>query len=164
MSSYITFLAQKYRNKGVLIDTNLLLLLVVGNYKRAIIPEFKRTAKYTTDDFDLIVEILEFFKTKVTTPNILTEVDNLARQLPRNDYSAISNVLRDLITNTFERYMPSIDASQLGNYPALGLTDAITFNFPDEVLIITDDFRLYQRLESSNRDAININHIREFRS
>jgi len=164
MSSHVALLAQKYRNKGVLIDTNLLLLVAVGTYERAIIPKFKRTAQYTAEDFDLVVALLRFFKTKITTPNILTEVDNLARQLPETSYNAISDVLRNLITVTFEKYIPSNQASQSNLYPALGLTDSITFEYPDEILIITDDFHLYNRLNKNNRDAININHIREFRS
>jgi hypothetical protein len=162
MSSYISLLAQKYRDKGVLIDTNLLLLIAVGNYNRAIISKFKRTAKFTVDDFDLITQILKFFKTKVSTPNILTEVDNLARQLPSNEYRAISAALRELIANTFERYVPAIEASQSNLYPQLGLTDSIIVEYPTDILIVTDDFSLYQRLER-NRDVININHIREFR-
>jgi hypothetical protein len=164
MSDHIGRLARKYKDKGVLLDTNLLLLFVIGSYRRDIISEFKRTAQYTLADFELVVKILKFFRTKLTTPNILTEVDNLARQLPKNQYAAFSKTLKGIIENTFEKYVSSAEASRSDVYAALGLTDTITHDYPDEILVITDDFELYNRLGSKNRDAININHIREFRS
>ena len=42
-----------------------------------------------------------------------------------------------------------------------GVTDAALVRIADEgVLVMTDDFRLYQYLLSRGRDVINFNHLR----
>ena len=75
-------LIAKYRGKGVLLDTNLMLLLAVGLYKRERISSFKRTDQYTARDFSLVADIISKFDRRITTPHILAETDNLTRQLP----------------------------------------------------------------------------------
>jgi hypothetical protein len=72
----------RYRTAGVLVDTNLLLVYFVGAFDPALIPKFKRTRMYTLEDHPLLVRVLGFFEKVVTTPHILTEVSNLAGQLP----------------------------------------------------------------------------------
>jgi hypothetical protein len=44
-------LIEKHRSKGVLVDTNLLVLLLVGSINKRRIPEFKRTQSFTIEDF-----------------------------------------------------------------------------------------------------------------
>lgn len=153
-------LLQKYKRKGVLFDTNLLLLLAIGMYSTHRIGTFDRTQKYTIEDYGLILRIAKFFDRRVTTPNILTEVDNLARQLDTREYHAIHRVLFDLITTSFEVYLKSSEATQMAVYPAVGLTDCVTMGVSGDVLVITDDFELFGRLSGLGRDCININHIR----
>jgi hypothetical protein len=159
---YPNDLFEKYRTKGVLIDTNLLLLVAIGTYDAARILSWKRTQRYTLDDYALMLRILEFFQRRVTTPNILTEVDNLARQLPEAEHEAISAVLFQLISTSFEVYAQSAIVTQTPMYPVVGLTDCVTMSSADEVLVLTDDFELSNRLASIGRDALNINHIRKF--
>ena len=89
-------LVGKHRNNGLLIDTNLLLLLVVGIYDRRRITSFKRTAAYTPGDFQKIGWLSKQFSQLWATPNILTEVDNLGRQLPSREHLGFSNALRQL--------------------------------------------------------------------
>ena len=81
MSNYIIELLQRYRGKGVLLDTNILLLYFVGAFNPEEIPRFKRTKMFTVEDHDTLVGILGYFEKIVTTPNILTEVSNLSGQL-----------------------------------------------------------------------------------
>jgi hypothetical protein len=45
-------LITKHRGKGVFVDTNLLVLLLVGSVNSARIPNFKRTQDFTIDDFE----------------------------------------------------------------------------------------------------------------
>src|SRR4051812_13958525 len=60
-----------------LIDTNILLLHVVGSWNRALIPSSKRTSVFTEEDFDLLQETLSAYSPLLVTPAILTEVSNL---------------------------------------------------------------------------------------
>jgi hypothetical protein len=160
VASYATTLFRKYKSKGVLIDTNLLLLLVVGTYSMQRVLTFKRTQKYTIDDLDFMFRIIPFFERRFTTANILTEVDNLIRQLPEEEHEAVSTTLSELIASSFEIYVPAADVVQHGLYVDLGLTDCVTVACADERLVLTDDFRLSNTLSSLGRDSLNINHIR----
>src|SRR2546423_13863692 len=109
---YPNNLFEKYKNKGILIDTNLLLLVAVGTYDVSRILTWKRTQKYTLDDYALMLRILGYFERRVTSPNILTEVDNLARQLPEYEHEAISFALSQLISTSFEVYTTSVMVTQ----------------------------------------------------
>ena len=80
MTDDIDALVQRYASRGVLLDSNLLLLLCVGSFRRQEIGRFKRTAQYGACDYDLLVDFLSRFKSVVTTPNVLTEVNGLSNQ------------------------------------------------------------------------------------
>jgi hypothetical protein len=83
MSDYLETMFDKYKAQGILIDSNLMLLIAVGIYNTQRILTFKRTMRYTLDDFELMLRILYRFHRRVTTPNILTEVDNSKQLLLR---------------------------------------------------------------------------------
>lgn len=51
----------KYKNKGALIDSNLLLLYFVGKYEPNLISSYKRTKIYTLQDYRLIDNIVSYF-------------------------------------------------------------------------------------------------------
>lgn len=73
----IDILANKFRQKGILIDTNLLVLLLVGSYNEDMISNFKRTTNYTIEDYRYLKVFLTRFEKHFYTPNILTEITNL---------------------------------------------------------------------------------------
>lgn len=158
---YLDALFAKYRNNGILVDTNLLLLLVVGSYQPERILTFKRTLQYTLDDYALILRVLERFDRRIVTPNILTEVDNLARQLPAAEHDAISQVIFQIVSASFEIHWASAQVTQNDIYPKIGLADCVTMAVArDDILIVTDDFELSNRITAIGCDALNINHIR----
>lgn len=154
-------LLAKYKSKGILIDTNLLLLVAVGTYAPQRILTFKRTLQYTLEDYALILRFLERVDRRVTTANILTEVDNLARQLREDEHFAISEAIFKIVSTSIEIYKPSIEVTHTDAYPKIGLADCVTMAAAvDEILILTDDFALSNRLASIGCDVLNINHIR----
>jgi hypothetical protein len=159
-SSHAQLLLEKYRTKGILIDTNLMLLIIVGAYNPQRVLTFKRTLKYTLGDLALMTRMMNRFGRCVTTPNILTEVDNLARQLPEDEHEAITIASAQLIANSFEVYFPSLSACVDPNYVLLGLTDCTTAMAAKDLLVVTDDFRLSNSLSGLGHDVMNINHIR----
>jgi len=55
---YLEGLIRKHRSAGVVTDTNLLLVLLIGLCDRKMIEKFKRTQKYTAKDFDLLLQLL----------------------------------------------------------------------------------------------------------
>lgn len=62
---------------GYLVDTGLLILLVVGNEDRALIPRFRRLSGYTDQDYDILHNLIRRAGQVLVTPNTLTEVSNL---------------------------------------------------------------------------------------
>ena len=163
MSSRGTDPARGYGSKGILIDSNILLLFFVGLHDRTRIEKFKRTAQFTSEDFELLVDFIRQFKEVVTTPSILTEVSNLLGQLPdKLRYSFYQHFAYGL-KNLDEHYTPSQELGDEKGFPKFGLTDmAILRAASGKYLVLTDDFRLTQYLEGQNIDVINFNHLRTF--
>lgn len=94
MPDHIEHLLVEYRTEGVLVDTNLLLLYVVGVYEPHRIERFKRTSTFTTEDFELLKRLLGHFETVATTPPVLTEVSNFLGHLPKEARRNCTGLLR----------------------------------------------------------------------
>ena len=66
---------RQYRRKGIIVDTNLLLLVLIGGTPS--IAGFKRTSGYTTKDYKLLLNVIDQFEKLISTPHILAEVSTL---------------------------------------------------------------------------------------
>ena len=63
---------------GLLIDTNLLVLLIVGSVNANRIATFKRTSKYSPSGFrELLLNEIRPFKVLYTVAHVMAEVSNL---------------------------------------------------------------------------------------
>ncbi|MGP0093006.1 MAG: PIN domain-containing protein [Xanthobacteraceae bacterium] len=109
----------------VVIDTNLLVLLMVGSASRDYIRKHKRLTEFSTDDFELLVELIGQFSQIVLLPHILAEASSLARQIDNPARSRIQDALGTLIDTTAELPIPSIHGVQRSEFNELGLTDAM---------------------------------------
>ena len=149
--------------RSILLDSNLLVLQIVGSLDRTLIGRHKRTRAFTEEDFVLLTRLLEGKTAIVTTPNILTEVSNLllSGRKDRRD-EALMGFLRQLVELLDEQYVQSETASALDCFSRLGLTDsALVTGCDGGTVLLTTDLGLY--LEATRRDlfAFNFNHIRE---
>ncbi len=161
MLDYIAALIARYRTKGILIDTDLLLLYFVGSYDPAWIGRFKRTITFTPEDFEQLAALIHYFEIVMTTPNVLTEVSNLSNQLPAQVRGLYFQVFGQLTSQFQETYLPSERICGQPPFLRFGLTDAgIIALAPGKYLILTDDFPLANFLQSTDVDVINFNHIR----
>jgi len=157
-------LITRYQKAGVIVDTNLLLLYFVGSYDAAAIPIFKRTRKYTTDDFHLLARFLSLFELVVVTPHILTEVSNLSHQLPEDILHALADVVTVKVQSLRETFRPSSELCRLPQFRTLGLADtAICDVSRSGYLVLTDDFPLSGNLRALGIDVLNFNHLRTIR-
>jgi predicted nucleic acid-binding protein len=163
MKGDLDILLKRYRRKGVLIDTNLLLLWLVGRYDRELIRFHKRTHEFAPEDFDTLCGFLEEFAMLATTPNILTEVSNLAAQMrdPRGAAKFFDQVFTEEVRVLTETYVPSASTMEKSSFRKLGLTDCCIMALAKgKYLLLTDDFRLSQCFESIGGHAVNFNNIR----
>lgn len=163
MKDMINFLFQKYKNKGILVDTNILLLWIVGHVNRNRISKFNRTEQFLPEDYDLLVKLLNYFGQIITTPNILTEVNSLVNQLGEPERSQGLYVLGHLGSRLNELYLKSQEVVQLDRFTKFGLTDCGILKIcPKQYLVLTDDLKLAHYLQTQEVDVLNFNHIRVY--
>ncbi|MEK7724713.1 MAG: hypothetical protein AAB336_10220 [Acidobacteriota bacterium] len=156
MNEYLLNLIQQYKSKGILIDTNLALLYLVGLLDISLIRNFSRTSMFTEEDFERIKKFVDYFDFKVTTPNILTEVSDLIDN--RQD---LQIVLRGYIQIVEELFVESKEVCQEPKFIQFGLADMATLvAAKDSYLVFTDDRPLYGYLVNSGIDAVNLDQIR----
>jgi hypothetical protein len=146
--------------RQIIIDTNLLVLLVVGATQRNLINRHKRTNIFTQEDFDLLLLLLEQYEEVVITPSILTEACNLLAQIGEPDRSRIMQVLGNLTSTYTEVYTPSSDVAKSIHFVRLGLTDCSILELPKELPLITVDLDLYLAAAEAGYKANNFNHLR----
>jgi hypothetical protein len=136
-------------------------LWLIGRHDADQIERFKRTKKYTRDDFALLGRVLTPFRVIVTTPNILTELSNLAGQLSEPLRRDCLMTFAAIIAELEERYVTSTEIAGLDHSPRFGLTDGGVLRLAqDGRLVLTDDFPLANSLQSIGRDVLNFNHLR----
>jgi len=163
MKDFVRSLFQKYKQKGILIDTNILLLWFVGTVNRERISKFNRTERFVPEDYDTLLQILSDFNKIVTTPNILTEVNSLANQLGEPERSQCLSVFAEGVARLNESYLESTEVVRTDNFTKFGLTDCgIATLAKNKYLVLTDDFKLTNYLENIGIDTINFNHIRPY--
>lgn len=156
---------QKYSKIGLIIDTNLLLLYLVGIYDVNLITNFKRTAKYTSEDFNIIDNFLKYFNKVITTPYILSELSNLSLQIKEPKKKDYFIYLIKVLKQYYEEHIAKdtiLDSRELYLLPQIGFTDLSIIEAvkKNEYLVFTDDFKLTGYLQSLKFDVINLNHIR----
>src|SRR5207249_12261903 len=79
---------------------------------------------YTLSLHDALPILVLFFTRVVTTPNILTEVSNLLRQLPEGTREESSSVFSKAVDKINEEYTSSRDLAVQNHFPKFGLTDS----------------------------------------
>lgn len=149
------------RQDALFVDTNLLLLLIAGSVGEDKIEQFRRARSYSQDDFRLLRSFVGGFRRMLTTPNVLTEVSNLAGQSPEPLRTKALLLLGALTGRFEEEHHPSSELVSLPAYPILGLADSSIFaTATRQVTVLTDDLELYSRLSAAGVHAINFSHVR----
>ena len=155
-------LVKRYRGKGLLVDTNLLLLLTIGRCNPSLIQRFKRTQKYDKDDFVFLAHLVGLFSKHVTTPHVITEISNLATSLPEHIRPGYFTSLVSQFEPYSEETAPFAAVSRMDMFVKFGVTDtAITHIARNKYLVLTDDFPLANFLQKQKQDVINFNHLRQ---
>ena len=153
-------LINKHRAKGVLVDTNLLVLLLVGMINKQRILNFKRTGDFTLEDYDLLVRLIGWFGKIFSTPHVLSQVSDLT-DLTGRELIAVRVISKALVEQIEESYEASRMLMSDRVYERFGLTDsAIAAVCSRGILVLTTDSRLHVALQESGIDALNFNHIR----
>ena len=140
------------------IDTNLLVLLVVGSVDRELVDTHPRTQRFTPEDYDRLARIIDALKRVFVTPNTLTETSNLLKQ-PR-DKRAIDR-LRSLIEVSEEIVIASATVARNSAFTWLGLADtALLEVISAKRPLITVDLALFRAAFAKGEEAaFNFTHL-----
>ncbi|MBX2968668.1 MAG: hypothetical protein KF803_04810 [Cyclobacteriaceae bacterium] len=109
----------------ILIDTNALVVLLLGLMDPRLINNHKRTSIYEEQDFNDLISVIGSIDKLIVLPNVWTEVDNLLNDFGgEQKYEYITRTI-DTMKLSSEKYIESIKAVQSYTYYDLGLTDSL---------------------------------------
>lgn len=146
---------------GIVLDSNLLVLLVVGTASRDYIGRHRRLRDYDESDFDLLLGVIAPASQIIVTPNTLTETSNLVSQISEPARTHIAAAFWLLVTTFDERYIASTRAAKQAEFPRLWLTDSVLLDeLANSHVLLTADLDLYLAASRKGYSAINFNHLR----
>ena len=150
----------------VIVDTNLLLLLIVGSAGRNYIGMHKNLGDYDIGDFELLGDAISLFSDIVLLPQVMAEVSSLARQIRNPARSRIQAVFRKLVETTMEIQTPSLSGTTRDEFDAFGLTDSVILHMCTMAQnglgfgLLTADNRLAIQAEMLGYSVLNFQHLR----
>jgi hypothetical protein len=148
---------------AILLDANLLVLLVVGQFDGSLVGR-KRLDAYLPKVFDLLVKTIAPFRRNLTTPHLLAEVSNLTDQcVPKNRHREFREFFRnDIIGELDERWASANQLCQTAEFMQLGLADAAVCHLADErCLVLSVDLELCNALWGRGVNTENFNDLRD---
>lgn len=127
----------------ILIDSNALVVLLIGIINPNLINSHRRTSIYDEEDFHELLIAIGNIDQLVVLPNIWTEVDNLLNNFKGEQKYQYIETLKETIKSTSEIYFASTIATDSQCFFDLGLTDTLILECAKECkLLITSDSRL----------------------
>jgi len=150
--------------RRLLLDTNVLLLLIVGRIDPRHVARFRRTRdRFEGSDYHRLSRFIASDRQVVTTPHILTETSNLLGALNGSYLEQARGLLSQIIGVAVAEMRPSQYLVDQRAYWLFGLTDtAIVTAATEGTTVLTDDAALHAYLSGAGVDVINFNHLRDF--
>ena len=145
--------------KRYLLDTNTLLLFLIGGANDRYIGTHRRLRAFSTDDFFNLVAILGDAPVFVTLPQILTEVSNLIGIKDGAD-PRIVNACVTFILASEELNVDSSFVVRDPSFVRFGLTDAAIITLRQaNVHVLTVDYALFGKLSALGFEVTNLRHL-----
>lgn len=157
MNDYLVELLGRYKRKGILVDSNLLLLYIVGSIDPTMIARIGRVkSSYSAEDFLRVSKFINAFDERITTPHLLTQVTDLL-----GNRSELNLAVGAYIATASEIFDKSAALGITLPFDLFGLADAaVVAAAQDRYLVLTDDGPLYGYLINSGISAVNLEQIR----
>lgn len=147
--------------RSVLLDTNLLLLLVVGLYDKDSISKHKRTSCFVPEDFDLLVECIDGYEVLWVTSHCLAEVSNLLMQTNERHAKGLMECLSRLVAEAKESRIPKEVIFENRIVTRIGIADTgLAVKSKRVTCVFTVDFDLYREIANRGHRVVNFNHLR----
>jgi hypothetical protein len=143
-----------------LLDTNILLMWLVGLTGPSLFVTFKRVDTFQASDFVLLSRFLQPFRKLITTPHVLAEVSNFIDQAPLHRRKDLIASLKAFVDRYPEHYEAAAILIHRDEFTAFGLTDTGLSALSADAVIVTTDFRLSGRIQALGGNSVNFNHLR----
>lgn len=154
------------RINKIIIDTNILLMYLIGINNKENIHNHPRSSKYSKIDFMFINDIVLKYNPIITTPHILAEISNLNRNKNNKEDNIRKKIFKilfrlikgDMIEEQFISIENILNDQRIF---ALGIADvgikilAKKSNFA----VITSDKKHYNYLNEKKIPCVNYNHV-----
>lgn len=149
--------------RGYFVDTNLLVLFVVGQVDPNLISKHRRLEDYSIEDYELLIDLIDQVDALYVTPNTLTETSNLLRQHQDPEKALLVQGFSDIIHRSNEITIASATVATDRSFLDLGLTDAVLCEaVSEDIPLLTVDLDLYLELlvRGGENLAINFTNLR----
>ena len=133
MVEFIGFqnLVYKYSNRGIFVDTEPLLVYIVGRCKPS---ELSLIGKYNEKDYEIVASFLSKFNRIVITSYVIAELSNLINsRMPKS-------LFKELILECVAA-LKNCDESHIEKEEVLNRKEAQWLGFPDTSIIISSEIR-----------------------
>ena len=162
---YIRGIIIEYKSKGIIIDTNLLILFIVGKYDILYIEKCNRVKdkKYTVDDYKFINNLLSLFYKIYVTPHVLAELSNLSfKDIKDQAFLEYFEYVLKIIKATLEVHISKDIILDIPMFKKFGFADTSIFELAtkENLPVITDDLKLHHYLIGFGIRSINMDSIR----
>lgn len=152
--------------EGLIVDTNLLILFLIGKYDIDLVENCRLTSKYHKDDYELLCRIMQLFKKLIITPHIVAEISNLSKNELKDQKLAayVSVFINFLNTPSLEEKYVGIEkffGVEIKLISYFGFTDMAIYELSKDSKLpfITDDDRFYQ-FSCNKTPCIKFQHIK----
>ncbi len=156
----------EHAEDGILLDTNVLLLLLVARFKPDLVGG-KRLEIFGLPDAALLTIYIKNFSGILTTSHVLAETSNFARQIMKGrTQSAFFAWLHPMFCTDGEDSLAQCAIQgrdiNVGLFVRLGLTDSgLAASANNGRLLLTSDLNLHIAVASAGAHSINFTHMRE---
>ena len=128
----------------LVLDSNMLVLFVIGGVDPKLLGDAKRVKEYRPSDYELVYIYVNEFSEIVLLPNTISEASDLLDQLKGGRRERCMERLAQLVKGSSERYIASVSAMEQPEYMALGVADAaILCTLESDTYLLTADRKLY---------------------
>lgn len=130
----------------ILIDTNTLILLVLGAIDPKLLKDNEKTTVFEEEDYELAMIHVGKLENLIVLPNILTEVDNLLNKEGVWYKYQYKIIMQQLAEKATEEYLESKLGIKHDYFGHIGLTDVLILSLKDKYdELITADTKLADR-------------------
>lgn len=149
-------------DENLIVDSNVLLLFLVGDINPAYIKQFERTRNYEAADYDALNTVFTACRGRIaTTTHVLAEVSNLANKLKGDRRAQFFSKFALWIEALNEKTAVGAEICRLDLFDAFGITDlGILMCARRNHTVLTDDDRLSYHLQGQGVSVITLAQIR----